>query len=127
MSQPVVHWELWSEDSNRISDFYRQVFEWKINLVPELDYRFVETGGEGGINGGIMTPKRSGPWPGKLAIASRARPPAVQGFNAYSSATSSGSFTSIPSGTGSLLPDRAQSASNSASRLRSIPHRPEWP
>jgi predicted enzyme related to lactoylglutathione lyase len=35
--------------------------------VAELDYTLVETGGTGGINGGIMKPKR-GPWPAKLAL-----------------------------------------------------------
>ena len=34
---------------------------------PEMDYRLVETGGDGGINGGIMKPKE-GPWPGNLAF-----------------------------------------------------------
>ena len=32
-----------------------------------MDYRLVETGGEGGINGGIMTPQK-GPWPAKMAF-----------------------------------------------------------
>ena len=35
--------------------------------IGELDYTLVETGGTGGINGGIMKPKR-GPWPAKLAF-----------------------------------------------------------
>jgi uncharacterized protein len=67
MGQPVVHWELWSEDPARIGDFYQEVFGWNIRTIPELNYRLVETGGEGGINGGIMKPQR-GPWPGKLAF-----------------------------------------------------------
>jgi len=32
-----------------------------------MDYRLVETGGEGGINGGIMKPK-GGAWPGNVAF-----------------------------------------------------------
>ncbi|MDH3215345.1 MAG: hypothetical protein OEN01_03525 [Candidatus Krumholzibacteria bacterium] len=32
-----------------------------------MNYRLVETGGEGGINGGIMKPQE-GPWPAKLAL-----------------------------------------------------------
>jgi predicted enzyme related to lactoylglutathione lyase len=67
MGQPVVHWELWSENPKGISDFYRKVFDWTIRPIPDLDYLLVETGGTGGINGGIMKPKR-GPWPGKLAL-----------------------------------------------------------
>jgi predicted enzyme related to lactoylglutathione lyase len=45
MGQPVVHWELWSEDPARISDFYQTVFGWTIRAIPELNYRVVETGG----------------------------------------------------------------------------------
>lgn len=67
MGRPVVHWELWSGEPEKISDFYRNVFDWEVRLIPDLNYRIVETGGEGGINGGIMTP-RKGPWPGNLAL-----------------------------------------------------------
>ncbi len=67
MGQPVVHWEFWSEDPEAVSDFYEKVFDWKIRHMPEMNYRLVETGGEGGINGGIMTPQK-GPWPGNLAL-----------------------------------------------------------
>ncbi len=67
MGRPVVHWELWSEDPGRVSEFYETVFDWKINHLPEMNYRLVETGGEGGINGGIMTPQE-GPWPGNMAL-----------------------------------------------------------
>lgn len=67
MGRPVVHWEFWSQDPQKISTFYQQVFDWKIQPVAEHDYTLVETGGTGGINGGIMKPKR-GPWPAKLAL-----------------------------------------------------------
>ncbi len=67
MGRPVVHWELWSEDPARVSEFYKKVFDWEVRHLQEMDYRLVETGGKGGINGGIMKPK-SGPWPGKLAL-----------------------------------------------------------
>lgn len=67
MGQPVVHWEFWSADPARISEFYEKVFDWQVRHIPELNYRLVETGGTGGINGGIMTPQ-AGPWPGKLAL-----------------------------------------------------------
>jgi uncharacterized protein len=67
MGRPVVHWEFWSENPERVSDFYQKVFDWQIRTIPELNYRLVETGGSGGINGGIMKPKQ-GPWPGKLAL-----------------------------------------------------------
>lgn len=67
MGSPVVHWELWSKNPEKISDFYGKVFDWKIQNIPELSYRMVETGGTGGINGGIMTPQH-GPWPGKMTF-----------------------------------------------------------
>lgn len=67
MGQPVVHWELWSKDPEKVSEFYKQAFDWSIQHIPELDYRMVETGGSGGINGGIMKPK-DGPWPGNMAF-----------------------------------------------------------
>jgi uncharacterized protein len=67
MGRPIVHWELWSQDPDRASEFYERVFDWTIRHIPEMDYRLVETGGEGSINGGIMKPKQ-GPWPGKLAF-----------------------------------------------------------
>ncbi len=67
MGQPVVHWELWSEDPQKIGDFYKEVFDWEVRKLEQMNYLLVETGGEGGINGGIMKPQ-AGPWPGKLAF-----------------------------------------------------------
>ena len=32
-----------------------------------MNYRVVDTGGDGGINGGIMKPEREGPWPGNMS------------------------------------------------------------
>jgi predicted enzyme related to lactoylglutathione lyase len=67
MGRPVVHWEFWSEEPNKISRFYQQVFDWNIQPNPKIDYTLVETGGTGGINGGILKPKR-GPWPARLTF-----------------------------------------------------------
>ncbi len=67
MGRPVVHWEFWSEDPAKISAFYRQVFDWNIRAEPAIDYTVVETGGNGGINGGVLKPKR-GPWPARLTF-----------------------------------------------------------
>jgi len=67
MGRPVVHWEFWSQDPAKVADFYQKVFDWNIRTIPELNYHLVETGGTGGINGGIMTPKQ-GPWPANLAL-----------------------------------------------------------
>jgi len=67
MPNPVVHFELWSENPEGLSSFYRKVFDWEINHVPEMDYRLVMPGGEGGIGGGIMKPEQ-GDWPAKLGF-----------------------------------------------------------
>jgi uncharacterized protein len=63
MGRPIVHWELYSKDPAKLADFYGKLFDWKIQHMPELNYRVVDTGGEGGINGGIMKPERDGAWP----------------------------------------------------------------
>jgi predicted enzyme related to lactoylglutathione lyase len=66
VGNPVVHWELMSKEPAKVSDFYAKLFGWKVKHVAEIDYRIVETGGEGGINGGIVKPDREGPWPGNM-------------------------------------------------------------
>jgi predicted enzyme related to lactoylglutathione lyase len=68
MGNPVVHWELMSKEPEKIGAFYEAVFGWTINHVPALDYRIVETGAQGGINGGIVKPAREGPWPGNMVL-----------------------------------------------------------
>jgi len=67
MGQPVVHWELWSKNPGPVSDFYRSVFGWDVRHLEDMNYWVVETGGEGGINGGIMQPKDA-PWPGNMCF-----------------------------------------------------------
>lgn len=67
MGRPVVHWEFWSEDPEKISDFYAQVFDWDIQFIPEMNYRMADTGTDAGIKGGIMKPQQ-GPWPAKLTF-----------------------------------------------------------
>jgi predicted enzyme related to lactoylglutathione lyase len=68
MGNPVVHFELLSKQPAKVADFYQKVFGWKIQHDAEMDYRVVETGGEGGINGGIFDPKREGNWPGTMTL-----------------------------------------------------------
>jgi uncharacterized protein len=50
---PVVHFEIIGEDAPKLQGFYRDLFDWKIDADNEWQYGMVETGGEGGINGGI--------------------------------------------------------------------------
>ena len=68
MGNPIVHWELMSKDPAKVSTFYGNIFGWKIQNLPEINYRMVETGGQGGINGGILKPDREGPWPGNMTL-----------------------------------------------------------
>ena len=68
MGNPVVHWELMSKDPAKVAAFYEKIVGWKIQHIPEMNYRLVETGGEGGINGGILKPERAGPWPGNMTL-----------------------------------------------------------
>ncbi len=67
MGNPVVHWELMSKDPAKVSDFYAKLFGWKIQHMPEVNYRLVEAV-EGGIGGGIFKPDREGPWPGNMVL-----------------------------------------------------------
>ena len=71
MNNPVIHFEMMSKDPAKASAFYKKIFGWKIENVKKLDYRLVETGATGemkGINGGILKPKRKGPWPAQLTM-----------------------------------------------------------
>ena len=34
MGRPVVHWEFWSDDPDRTSRFYQEVFDWQIRTLP---------------------------------------------------------------------------------------------
>jgi predicted enzyme related to lactoylglutathione lyase len=54
MGNPVVHWELGGPDPARLSEFYSGLFDWQIKHEPAMEYWMVQTGGEGGIGGGLM-------------------------------------------------------------------------
>ena len=68
MGHPVVHWELMSKAPEKLAAFYAKLFGWNIEHRPDLNYRFVDTRTEGGINGGILKPDREGPWPGNMVL-----------------------------------------------------------
>ncbi len=63
MSGRVVHFEIPFEQKDRAKRFYRDVFHWQVEEMPELDYVSVQTGptgedgmpGEPGYIGGGMT------------------------------------------------------------------------
>ena len=64
----VVHFEIPAEDVARAQKFYKTVFDWKINNVPEMDYTILYTTETdektrmikepGAINGGMMKRQR---------------------------------------------------------------------
>jgi len=68
MGRPVVHWELMSKEPEQVSNFYEKIFGWKIQHMPEINYRLVQTDSNAGINGGIVQPAREGPWPGNMTL-----------------------------------------------------------
>lgn len=67
----IVHFEIPADDEGRARDFYREVFGWQLQEMPELDYTLVMTTPvdeqtqlptePGSINGGLM--KRSADTP----------------------------------------------------------------
>ena len=67
----IVHFEIPADDEARARDFYREVFGWQLQEMPELDYTLVMTTPvdqqtqlptePGAINGGLM--KRSADTP----------------------------------------------------------------
>ena len=68
MGHPIQHFEFWSKDPERLSTFYEKAFGWKIQHMPEIQYRLVDTDAGGkGIGGGIMTPGE-GEWPGNMSF-----------------------------------------------------------
>ena len=63
MSARVVHFEVPFDDADRARGFYRDVFDWQIQSMPEMDYNLVSTGPStdqgmpsepGFIGGGMM-------------------------------------------------------------------------
>ena len=44
MSGRVVHFEVPFEDAERAKEFYREVFDWQIQAMPEMEYNIVSTG-----------------------------------------------------------------------------------
>jgi predicted enzyme related to lactoylglutathione lyase len=58
----VVHFEIYGDDPDALAKFYTGLFDWKVESVPGMDYRMVQTTATdasghatspGGINGGI--------------------------------------------------------------------------
>jgi predicted enzyme related to lactoylglutathione lyase len=62
MSDPMVYFEMPADDVERAKRFYENVFDWKIDYIPRIDYHSVQTKGvEGdGIDGGLIKRKAAG-------------------------------------------------------------------
>ena len=66
MSARVVHFEVPFDDADRARSFYREVFDWQIQPLPEMGYNMVSTGpvsdqgmpSEPGFIGGGMMPRQ---------------------------------------------------------------------
>jgi predicted enzyme related to lactoylglutathione lyase len=62
MSGKVVHFEIPTDDTERAHTFYKDVFGWQLQPMPEVNYTLVTTGPSGDqgptesgyINGGMM-------------------------------------------------------------------------
>jgi len=50
---PVVHFEITGADGSALQNFYRELFDWRIDANNEWQYGVVEKGGDSGIGGGI--------------------------------------------------------------------------
>ena len=53
MGQPVVHFEISSKDYKKAVSFFRNLFGWDIQDIPQMSYGMVRSEGPGAIGGGI--------------------------------------------------------------------------
>jgi predicted enzyme related to lactoylglutathione lyase len=62
MKNPVVHFEIYARDAEKLTKFYSTVFDWSIEAMPGMDYHYVKTTDtdekgvptQPGINGGLV-------------------------------------------------------------------------
>lgn len=75
MKNSVAHFEIYADDPDTLGKFYTSLFDWTMQPVPGMDYRFIKTVDTdekgmptqpGGINGGIL--KRPAGYAGKAWI-----------------------------------------------------------
>lgn len=52
---PVVHWELFAKDAPALGRFYAELFGWRLEPMPEIDYVLIDTWAGAGVTGGIAT------------------------------------------------------------------------
>lgn len=63
MADPVQHFEVYGDDPEKLASFYREVFDWKFEPVPGMEYWTITTTPKdekgvptkpGAINGGLL-------------------------------------------------------------------------
>ncbi len=40
---PVVHFEIYADDTEKLAQFYSSLFDWSFEPVPGMDYQIVKT------------------------------------------------------------------------------------
>ena len=60
MPNPVVHFEIQSNQAEKLQKFYADAFGWHVNADNEMNYGVVDTHSDHGIGGGIG-PTQGGP------------------------------------------------------------------
>jgi uncharacterized protein len=61
MNHIPCHFEIPADAPDKLAEFYTQLFGWKIEKVPEMDYWMVLAAPRGeGVNGGMMTRQMPG-------------------------------------------------------------------
>lgn len=53
MGNPVVHFDISGTDPEQLQGFYGELFGWKVQPIPDMNYALVDTQGGSGVNGGI--------------------------------------------------------------------------
>jgi len=59
----VTHFEIYAEEPERLAEFYRGLFGWRIDKAPGVDYYFIDTLNKqpGAIRGGLLHRPIDGP------------------------------------------------------------------
>lgn len=55
VGKPLAYFEITTaDDAAKLQDFYRDMFDWQVDVLPQMGgYGLVDTGVEGGVGGGI--------------------------------------------------------------------------
>lgn len=56
----VMHFEIPADDTGRAIKFYTELFGWKFEEIPKMDYWLITTSGEKAVNGGMMKREKPG-------------------------------------------------------------------